>query len=262
MSSGVKNFGPASREPGSGGAGLFPKTLWSEVRAAAATGADESFRAISKLCERYRRPLLLYLQRRAGREEAEDLLQGFLVKLVDRRFYDSLAPDKGRFRTFLVTCLRNHLRDEFDKRRARKRGGGASLASLDETSTSGQPAVQAADTGPSPDVEFDRAWARTILHRAFNKLESEQRRAGKENFFREAKALLLGANEETEVVARRLKMSAGSFRVAVHRLKGRLGELVTEQVQPTVASPEDLQSELLYLTELFGLKQVSRQAGE
>jgi hypothetical protein len=45
--------------------------------------------------------------------------------------------------------------------------------------------------------------------------------------------------------------------VSLHRLKERLGELVVEQIQPTVASAEDLQGELRYMTELFGMRNVT-----
>jgi RNA polymerase sigma-70 factor (ECF subfamily) len=158
--------------------------------------------------------------------------------------------------------LRNHLRDDLGKRNARRRGGGQAPVSLDEVSKTGHPLVQPAAAEPSPDLEFDRAWARTILHRAFNKLESESRKAGNEALFREMKSLLLGntsGHEPGEVVARRLDMSAGNFRVSVHRLKARLGELVIEQIQPTVATAEDLRSELQYMTDLFGMKSFEEQ---
>ena len=254
----------SSSEPASTQArtGLFPKTLWSEVRAAARADDAASFQAISQLCERYRRPLLVYLQHHTKRDEAEDLLQGFLVKLSDRKFYASLAPEKGKFRSFLLVCLRNFLRDELGRQSAQRRGGGHVPASLDEVSDSGQPLLQPVVDEPSPDLEFDRAWARTILHRAFNKLESEQRRAGKDALFREAKSLLLGTAvpESGEIIARRHSLSPVHFRVTLHRLKARLGELVIEQIQPTVASAEDLQSELHYLSALFGMKGVEDQS--
>jgi hypothetical protein len=69
----------------------------------------------------------------------------------------------------------------------------------------------------------------------------------------------LGASEREsgEVIAGRLAMSPGNFRVTIHRLKERLGELVIEQIEPTVASAEDLQSELRYLSDLFGMKSLT-----
>jgi len=260
----TKESTSAGSEEGAGPspAGLFPQTLWSDIRAAARANDDESFRAISVLCERYRRPLLVYLQRSVRRDTAEDLLQGFLVKLVDRRFFASLAPEKGKFRPFLLPCLKNHLRDELNKQNAQRRGGGRLPASLDETSESGEAVVQPVGDNATPDMEFDRAWARTLLHRAFRKLESEYRHADKEALFSETKDLLLAlADKETPAtIADRLNMGPGSFRVAVHRLKARLGELVREQVEPTVASPEDLQNELHYMTDLFGLKSLADES--
>jgi len=240
-------------------AGLFPKTLWSQIRLVARSGDDESFAALSLLCERYRRPLLLYLHQYGAPAEAEDLLQGFLVRLIDRKFYLALAPEKGKFRSFLLSCLNNFVRDEVSRRNAQRRGAGQQIASLDEVSDSGKLVIQVPGNSPSPDLEFDRAWARTILHRAFSKLESEYRKSGKTNVYRAVRAVLMEEEnqEPYTAISARLKMSEGAFRVAVHRIKGRLRELAGQEVLSTVGNEEDQKTEMEYMISLFGMPAIS-----
>jgi RNA polymerase sigma-70 factor (ECF subfamily) len=60
-------------------------------------------------------------------------------------------------------------------------------------------------------------------------------------------------------VARRLGVSATAVKVALHRLRRRLGELVREQVLATLADPGELEEELGRLLE--ALAQRGRRAG-
>jgi DNA-binding transcriptional LysR family regulator len=50
-----------------------------------------------------------------------------------------------------------------------------------------------------------------------------------------------------DAVARRLGMSEGSLKVALHRLRERLGRHLLEIVSDTVNSPDEAREELRYL---------------
>jgi len=103
-----------------GGSDLFPTTLWGDIRDA----QGRSTPALARLCERYRQPLFVYLQRRGlDYHTASDLVQGFFAHLLEREFLVGLDPDKGRFRAFLLQSLQNYLADKWDEARAWKRGG-------------------------------------------------------------------------------------------------------------------------------------------
>ncbi len=70
-------------------------------------------------------PLYAYVRRRGYLpEDAQDLTQAFFARLLERNAVASVAPGKGRFRSFLLTSLNHFLADEWDKARALKRGGG------------------------------------------------------------------------------------------------------------------------------------------
>ena len=231
--------------------GLFTTTHWSVVLRA----QDKSKTALNSLFQSYCSPLLIWLRaRHYPPHDAEDLLQGFFANLLRHDFLREVGREKGRFRTFLLTALKNHLCDERDKEHALKRGGGQAPESLQETDGQGQPLHDPASSGAAPDLEYDRAWAKTVLANSLRQLQTECARAGH--------AILCSALEpvmfadETALpyleIGGRLGMSEGAVKVAAHRIRARLGGIIRDEIRQTVDTEEDLQEELRYLASLFG----------
>jgi DNA-directed RNA polymerase specialized sigma24 family protein len=82
--------------------------------------------ALVALCENYWYPLYAYLRRRGyAADQAQDLTQDFFIRLLEGRYLDRVDPEKGRFRSFLLSSLKFFVADEQDRQRAQKRGGGA-----------------------------------------------------------------------------------------------------------------------------------------
>ena len=105
-------------------------------------------------------------------------------------------------------------------------------------------------SAPSPEAAFDRQWARTILSRALNRLRNEHAARRKESLFEALAPFLEGADaNEYEAVAARLGMKKGAVAVAVHRMRGRLQELLRAEVLQTVGSRADAETELRELLE-------------
>ena len=100
-----------------------------------AAGQDASVAAttaLEQLCRAYWYPLYAYLRRRGyGEHDAQDLTQGFLAQLLERRSIQDVAPEKGKFRSFLLASLNYFLADEHDRAMAQKRGGGREVLSLE-----------------------------------------------------------------------------------------------------------------------------------
>ena len=104
----------------------FPTTRWTLVLAAGDPQRKEAQSALVSLCESYWYPLYAYLRRRGyAADRAQDLTQEFFVRLLEGRYLDRADPEKGRFRSFLLTSLKFFVADEEDRDRAQKRGGGA-----------------------------------------------------------------------------------------------------------------------------------------
>ena len=80
--------------------------------------------ALGHLCSTYWYPLYAHVRRRGhGPEDAADLTQEFFAVLLRRRSLAQVGPEKGRFRTFLLTALDYFLHDQSARQRAVKRGG-------------------------------------------------------------------------------------------------------------------------------------------
>ena len=154
-----------------------------------------------------------------------DHLQSFFEQLLRRNFLENVGREKGRFRTFLICSLKHYLRDQRQKEMATKRGGGQQLQSLEAADTEGRPLCQPAAAGPAPDVEFDRAWARLLLSKALGQLEQECVQAGKGALFAALRPCIQAdpAALGYAAIGQRLGMTEGAVKVAVHRLKARLG---------------------------------------
>jgi RNA polymerase sigma-70 factor (ECF subfamily) len=218
---------------------LFPETLWSVVLKAKREDGDA---ALSRLLPAYRGPLFGFLQSLGyDYHTASDHLQSFFEHLLRRSFLENVGREKGRFRTFLICSLKHYLRDQWQREVATKRGGGRYIESLEAADSEGKPLRQAAAAGPSPDVEFDRAWARRLLSKALDQLEQECVQAGRGALFMALRQCIQADPGAPSYLAvgQRLGMTEGAVKVAVHRLKGRLGQLVRDEVMQTVEGKEE-----------------------
>ena len=77
-------------------------------------------------------------------EDARDLTQSFFAKLLEKNALMAANPERGRFRSFLLTSLKNFLASEWRRQAAVKRGGDVQVVPIDygdaETRYSVEPA--------------------------------------------------------------------------------------------------------------------------
>lgn len=221
----------------------FPTTRWSMVLDAV-TPERESRAALEDLCGTYWYPLYAFVRRRgASHEEAQDLVQAFFTRLVEKRDW-RVDPARGRFRSFLAAALRNFLANDRDRALAEKRGGGVTVVSLD---ADGGSRFAAEPLEPlTPEQLFERDFALALLDDALERLRAEQAHAGKAQEF-SALSPYLGSDTGTPPYPRlavELKASEGALRVALHRLRRRYGELVRLAIADLVRDPSDVEEEL------------------
>ena len=223
----------------------FPATKWSVIIRAAAVPSLLSRAALEDLCQLYWPPLYAFL-RRSGHapHEAQDLVQGYLARLLEREDLATVNPDKGRFRSYLLAGLRNYLVSEARQAGTLKRGGRAEIISLDTEHAESLCQSAFAD-GATPDLAFDRRWAETILDQALEKLRQENIARGKEKFYETLKPCLAAdATDDYASLGQALSMTPGAIAVSIHRLRLRLRELVRAAVADTVGSETDLEDEM------------------
>lgn len=228
-------------------AARFPTTQWSVVLAARGSDSAEVRNALESLCGAYWYPLYAYTRSRGhDPETARDLTQGFFTHLLERDFLQPVAPEKGRFRAFLLASLKNYLAHERDKAQALKRGGGAVTRSMDGEDAEGRFGREPADR-LTPEQIFERRWGLTIMERAMERLEAAS--ASRPGQFDRLKGYLTGAEPAAAYreAAADLGLTEGAVKTAVHRLRKEYGRILREEIAATIADPEDLDDELRHL---------------
>jgi RNA polymerase sigma-70 factor (ECF subfamily) len=226
----------------------FDTTHWSLV--AAAGGDDSAARAaLSRLCEIYWYPLYAYVRRRGtSPDDAKDLTQGFLASLLERRDFEKLQRERGRFRSFLLASLQHFLANDFARQQTHKRGGQAVLLPLTFEDAEGRYSIEPAEPA-TPQTLYERRWALTVIERVLADLREEWRTAGRSAEFEELKSCLLGEAPEGGYaeIAAHLQTTEGAVRVAAHRLRRKFHHRLKKDIAETVLDPADVDDEIRYL---------------
>ena len=222
-------------------ASAFAPTHWSVVLAAAADNSIAADTALAQLCEDYWYPLYAFVRRKGcSAHEAQDLTQDFFARLLEKKILKHADPAKGKFRTFLLASLQNFLHNQRVRDRAAKRGGGALTFSLDETMAEDRYQLEPADV-LTPEKLFERRWALTMLEKVHAQLREECLASGKLDQFEVLQIYLSGEPKGGDYgeSAARLGWTKVAVRVAIHRLRRRMGKLLQKEVSRTLANPED-----------------------
>jgi RNA polymerase sigma factor (sigma-70 family) len=229
----------------------FATTRWTLVTAAGKQGTPEARRALSDLCRLYWYPVYAFVRRRGhSADDALDLAQGFFTRLIEKNDLADADRTRGRFRSWLLTAVKNYLANEWDRASAAKRGGGRAIYSFDidpddaERRYRHEPAHQV-----TPERIFDRRWALTLLEQALTTLEAESAAEGKKDLFEALKPTLTADGRDVRDpsyrdLAVQMGMTEGAVKVAAHRLRRRYRDLLREQIAETVERPEDVDEEI------------------
>jgi DNA-directed RNA polymerase specialized sigma24 family protein len=232
----------------------FTTTHWSALFLTRQGDSPQASEAVEKLCRAYWLPLCGYVRRQGfSPEEAQDLTQAFFTKLLEKNFWIRADPLKGRFRSLLLTALRQFVADQRDRAQTAKRGGGIPLISLDERSGEAR-LLDGQDQNVSVEQQFDRQWAAAVLEQARARLREECIASGKSGLYDRISLLddLPGKSLSYAQVAGQLGMSVSAIKSAVLRMRERYGELVREEVAHTVSSPAEVDGEIRHLLSVLG----------
>jgi RNA polymerase sigma factor (sigma-70 family) len=229
---------------------LFPSTSWSLILQSQQIANPAAVQALDQLARAYWRPLYVCVCSMGyTHQEAEDAVQRMFEQLVSRDSLRAVLPGESRFRTFMLTCLRNSMTSEYRARTRQKRGGGEEMASLgsEELEELGD------ENRLLPEATLDREWAREIFSRAMARLEVDAVQRGRQTVFSVALPVLRGEQPEGGYasLAAKLQMTEGGARKAVFDLRARLGALLKQEVTATVVDPAEADQELRYLLSLL-----------
>ena len=236
------------------GGGRFATTRWSIVLAAGDRGSPTRQEALSSLCQTYWYPLYAFARRTGLRAEAaQDLTQDFFAHLLEKETLRQVDPEKGRFRSFLLSCFRNYQTDQQRRARALKRGGGKLLVHIELETAEGL-YVREPSHDQTPEKAFERHWAMTLLQRAVDRLEEEHTGPRKERLFATLKHYLPGGQSPVPYAqaARELEMNEVTIKVAIHRLRQRFRVVLLEEISHTVEGEDQVEDEVRHLLSALG----------
>jgi RNA polymerase sigma factor (sigma-70 family) len=150
----------------------FPSTHWSWVDAVGDPDEQKSGAALEQLVELYWKPVYCWLRRyRYDDATAKDLVQDFFLDGLEKKKFSKADSNRGRFRTFILTCLKNFVKNYERNRRAGGREPSRPFVSIDQNQTDGMD-FELFHT-KTPEDSFNTAWVRQLLIRVLKVLEEE-----------------------------------------------------------------------------------------
>jgi RNA polymerase sigma-70 factor (ECF subfamily) len=235
-----------------GGGGQFHTTCWSMVLSLGEDDSENSA-ALDQLCRQYWYPIYAFARRHGtDPDTAADLTQAFFCTVLEHDVLAKASPERGRFRTFLLACFKNFQRNEHRRETSRKRGGNVKTFSIDaelgESRYQHEPSHD-----ETPEKLFERRWAMQLLDQALARLDDEFACAGRHELYVALKPFLSGtpATSSYREVSEQFLMSPTAIKVTMHRLRQRYRELLQDEVRQTVASADEVETELARLFESF-----------
>ena len=235
---------------------VFVTTRWSVVLAAGGSDTTQGRDALSHLCQAYWYPLYAYARRRgAPPHDAQDLTQEFFARLLDGKWLAQADQQRGRFRSFLLSTMKNFMANEWHKARAQKRGGPLPALSLDEEAAEQRYRLEPVDQ-MTPETLFERGWALALLSDTLQHLEQEYARDGKTAWMQALRPALTAdrATINYRQIAGQLDVTETAARVAVHRLRQRYRRLIQAEVAHTVTSPDQVEDEMRHLFQILAAR--------
>ncbi|MGA8223954.1 MAG: sigma factor [Candidatus Acidiferrales bacterium] len=173
-----------------GASGKFPATRWSAILAARSNVPAERSRALDAIVTAYWKPIYKYLRLRWGKsnEDAKDLTQEFLARLIEKQYLDDFDPAKARLRTFLRVCLDRLVANEAKAAKRLKRGGPAPHFSLDFAAAEvelsrAKPSLPPTAPPQALDDFLEKEFIRSLFARTVDSLRESCSTHGKQLYF-------------------------------------------------------------------------------
>ena len=224
-------------------------TRWSLVLAARSAEGDAYRGHLEELIRTYWKPVFGYVRRKWGKsnEDSKDVTQAFFADLLERPFLSGVAPEKGRFRTFLLTCLQNFVHKRHAAEQAIKRGGGRAPVSLEFIS----PDAVGSDVpdAATPEEAYARMWEQEVVAAAVRRLREAYEGEGRKLYFSLFQAYDLETDGEVSYaeLAERFGISATDVTNHLHHARTRFRGVVRSVVRDSLDEDADLPDELQFL---------------
>ena len=151
----------------------FQTTCWTQMMDARTSNEARQRLIVEGLLRQYWKPVYCYLRRKGyHNDKAKDLTQGFFMDIVlQRDLFQQANPQKGKFRSFLLTALNRFVIDQHRHESARQ--PSTPMVGLDDLDLS---RVSAKPRGDSPEACFNHAWIADLLEQVMLDVKRECQR--------------------------------------------------------------------------------------
>ena len=228
----------------------FPVTRLSAIVAASSSNQEERSRAFEVLVSAYWMPVYKYVRIKWNKpsEDARDLTQGFFAQAIEKNFFARFDPSKAKFRTFLRTCLDGFVANENKAAARKKRGGDATILSLDFDGAEEQLRIAAPPAAGTIDEYFDREWARSVFSLALEGFRGEMISAGKETHLRLFERYVLDAEDGApkpsyKALATDFKLSTTDVTNYLATARREFRRIVLEKLRELTATDDEFRRE-------------------
>jgi RNA polymerase sigma-70 factor (ECF subfamily) len=230
-------------------------THWSEIQAARTLSPEHRSAVLNNLARRYWKPVYCYLRARGYNDaEARDITQDFFVEVVlGRDLFGQADAEKGRFRAYLLHCLKNFTRERHRREQARCRSPDRPVVSIDQWTDSHGARFEPPAPEASPEDAFHRRWAASLLEGVIDRLSTSCRQAGLEvhyTIFQERfvrPALEHAPTTGVEALAARFGLTPKQVANRGETVRRRFRSLLLDEVRLTVTDEAGAEDELRVL---------------
>ena len=228
----------------------FPVTRLSAIVAASSANQEERTRAFEALVSAYWMPVYKYVRIKWNKpgEDARDLTQGFFAEAIEKNFFARYDPSKAKFRTFLRTCLDGFVANENKAASRIKRGGDATILSLDFDGAEEQLRIAAPPAAGAIDEYFEKEWARSVFSLALEGFRAQMLGAGKETHLQLFERYVLDADDDApktsyKALAAEFDLSTTDVTNYLALARREFRRIVLEKLRELTATDEEFRRE-------------------
>lgn len=232
----------------------FPATRQSVLERVRSQDDEIRRVAFGDLAEGYWKPGYHYLRVHwhLAPEAAEDAVQAFFTTAFEKQYLERYDASKSKFRTFLRVCLDRYVQNLRKAEQAGKRGGGATMLSLDFPGAERELDAAAGTNLHDVDRFFHDETVRFLFARAVDALRQALDADDQAIVFRVFERHDLNPSAEVTYasLAAELHLTVAQVTNYLHLARRRFRELALAKLRAISASEAEYQREAL---DIFGL---------